>query len=231
MYRSVTDRTRRRNPRSRSRTAPIRSYLRTYSFDAVPYRYIRRTYTPLTHLQHQSLKRHARPDPPRRHHPGLLGLPEDPGQPNPRDRVGGQLVAQHLPRADRRQLVDITDQQHMRTRRNGLDQLVGQTQIKHGRLIDHNQVGVDRMIPVKGRVWTAQPNGTLLNLPQASASRTRAAAAGVPSRTAPQPTNSSTYRSRLSRPPALRGDGCTGWRGEAQQNRASRSMNTARPAC
>jgi hypothetical protein len=44
------------------------------------------------------------------HHPGLLGLAEDLCQRDPGDGVGGEHVAQHLPGADRGQLVDVADQ-------------------------------------------------------------------------------------------------------------------------
>jgi len=47
------------------------------------------------------------------HDPGLGRLAEHLGQPHPRDRLGGEQVAQHLPGADGRELVDVTDQQHM----------------------------------------------------------------------------------------------------------------------
>jgi hypothetical protein len=86
------------------------------------------------------------------HHPGLLGLPEDLGEPDPGDGVGGQHVAQHLPGADRGQLVHVTDQQQMRPRRDRLDQFVGQDQVEHAGLVDHDQVGVERMVPVEAGV-------------------------------------------------------------------------------
>jgi hypothetical protein len=71
----------------------------------------------------------ARVDPVRvDHDAGLLGLAEDPGQPDRRQRPGGQHVAQHLPGADRGQLVHIPDQQQVRPGRDRLDQLIGQGQ-------------------------------------------------------------------------------------------------------
>jgi hypothetical protein len=76
------------------------------------------------------LPEHRRPpgvDPVRvDHHPRLLGLPEDLGEPDPGDGVGGQHITQHLPGTDRGQLVHITDQQQVRPRRDRLDQFVGQ---------------------------------------------------------------------------------------------------------
>jgi hypothetical protein len=50
------------------------------------------------------------------HDAGLLGLPEDLGQPDHWQRPGGQQVGQHLPGADRRQLVHVPDQQQVRPR-------------------------------------------------------------------------------------------------------------------
>ena len=65
---------------------------------------------------------------------------------------GGQHVPQHLPGADRGQLVDIPHQQQMRARRDRLDELVGQQQVQHRRLVHHHQVGVQRVVPVIGGV-------------------------------------------------------------------------------
>ena len=63
-----------------------------------------------------------------------------------------QHVAQHLPGADRGQLVHIADQQQMRPRRDRLDEFVGQDQVEHAGLVDHDQVGVDRVVPVEAGV-------------------------------------------------------------------------------
>ena len=95
------------------------------------------------------------------HHPGLLGLPEDLGEPDPGDGVGGEHVAQHLPGADRGQLVHVADQQQVRPRRDRLDQFVGQDQVEHAGLVDHDQVGVQRMVPVEAGV----PAGAQLQQP------------------------------------------------------------------
>ena len=46
---------------------------------------------------------------------GLLGLAEDLGQANPRDAVGGEQVAQDFPGADRGELVDVADEQQVRS--------------------------------------------------------------------------------------------------------------------
>ncbi|CAM5536850.1 hypothetical protein SHIRM173S_13063 [Streptomyces hirsutus] len=76
---------------------------------------------------------HARP----------LGLAEDAGEADGGDRTAvGQQVPEHFARADAGQLVDVLDEEEVRARGHRLDQLVGQQQIEHGRLVDHHQVGV-----------------------------------------------------------------------------------------
>jgi hypothetical protein len=85
-------------------------------------------------------------------HPGLGGLPEDLRQPYPGNGLGGQHVAEHLAGTHRRQLVDVADQQQVRTGGHGLDQFVRQNQVEHARLVDHDQVGVDRVVAVEGRL-------------------------------------------------------------------------------
>ena len=79
---------------------------------------------------------------------GLLCLAEDLGQAHPRDRAGGEQVAQDFAGADRGELVDVADQQQMRPGRDGLDQLVGQDHVHHRGLVDHDQVGVQRVVAV-----------------------------------------------------------------------------------
>lgn len=62
----------------------------------------------------------------------LLGLAEDPGEADAGHRAAvREQIAQHLARADARQLVDVPHQQQMRARSHRLDQLVGQQQIQH----------------------------------------------------------------------------------------------------
>ena len=86
------------------------------------------------------------------HDAGLLRLPEDLGQPHHRQRPGGQQVPQHLPGADRRQLVHVPDQQQVRARRDRLDQLVGQDHVHHRGLVHHHQVRVQRFVGVERRL-------------------------------------------------------------------------------
>jgi hypothetical protein len=86
------------------------------------------------------------------HDPGLLGLPEDLRQPHHRQRPGGEHVAQHLAGPDRRQLVDVADQEQVRAGRDRLDELVGQDHVDHRGFVDHDQVGVKRVGGVEGRV-------------------------------------------------------------------------------
>jgi hypothetical protein len=74
------------------------------------------------------------------HDAGLLRLPEDLGQPDHRQRPGGQQVAQDLPGADGRQLVHVAHQQQVRAGRDGLDELAGQDHVHHRGLVHHHQV-------------------------------------------------------------------------------------------
>ncbi len=75
------------------------------------------------------------------------------GEPHVRNgRTGGQQVTQHLTGSDRGQLVDIPDQEQVRPWRDGLGELVGQQEIQHGRLVDHDEVGVQRPVTVVGGV-------------------------------------------------------------------------------
>jgi hypothetical protein len=86
------------------------------------------------------------------HDPRLLGLPEDLRQPHHGQRARGEHVPQHLARPDRGQLVDVSDQEQVRARRDRLDQLVGQDHVHHRRLVHHDQVGVERGGRVEGRL-------------------------------------------------------------------------------
>ncbi len=82
----------------------------------------------------------------------LRGLAEDLGEADARDHVRGEQVAQHLAGADARQLVDVTDQEQVRTRRDGFDQLVRQDQVEHRGLVDDQQVRLERVVAVVGGV-------------------------------------------------------------------------------
>jgi hypothetical protein len=84
--------------------------------------------------------------------PELPGLPEDLRQPHPRNRVGGQQVAQYFSGTDGRELVDVTDQQQMSPLRDGVDQFVGQDDVHHRRLVHHNKVSVQPVVAIVFRV-------------------------------------------------------------------------------
>src|SRR5690606_32864509 len=66
---------------------------------------------------------------------GLLGLAEDLREPYAGDGGGGEQVAQHLAGADGGQLVDVADEQQVGAGRDRLDELVGEQQVEHGRLV------------------------------------------------------------------------------------------------
>jgi hypothetical protein len=78
----------------------------------------------------------------------LAGLAEDLSQAHSRDAVGGEQVAQDFAGADRRELIDVADEQQMRSVGDRLDELVGQDHIHHRALIDHDQIGVKRVVAV-----------------------------------------------------------------------------------
>jgi hypothetical protein len=79
---------------------------------------------------------------------GLLGLAEDLGETHPGDGVGGEEVAQDFAGAHGRELVDVADEQQVRSFGDGLDELVGQDDVHHRGLIDHDQVGVEGVVAV-----------------------------------------------------------------------------------
>ena len=78
----------------------------------------------------------------------LLGLAEDLGQAHPWDGVGGEQVAPDFAGADRGELVDVADEQQMRSVGDRLDQLVGQDYVHHRALVDHDQIGVQGVMAV-----------------------------------------------------------------------------------
>ena len=82
----------------------------------------------------------------------LAGLAEDLGQANPRDGVSGEQVAQDFAGADRGELVDVADEQQMRSVGDRLDQLVGQDHVHHRALIDHDQISIQGVVAVVSRV-------------------------------------------------------------------------------
>ena len=63
------------------------------------------------------------------------------------DGAGADDVGEHLPGADRRQLVDVADDQQRRVIRDGLQQRLHERHIDHGGLVDHQQVALERVSP------------------------------------------------------------------------------------
>jgi hypothetical protein len=74
--------------------------------------------------------------------PALGRLSEDLGQAHDRDRSRHDDVAENLPRADRRQLIDIADEQQRRTLRESPKDRPHQRHIHHRGLVDHQEVTV-----------------------------------------------------------------------------------------
>ena len=62
--------------------------------------------------------------------------------------AGVDQVGQELTRPDRRQLVDVADEDHRRPAGDRLEQLIGERHIDHRALVDHQQVAVERRILV-----------------------------------------------------------------------------------
>ena len=85
-------------------------------------------------------------------HAASLRLPEHVGQPHAGQALGGEQVAEYFSCADAGELVDVADNQQVSAGWDRLDQFVGQQHIQHRGLVDHHQVGVQRMVAVKGGV-------------------------------------------------------------------------------
>ena len=75
-------------------------------------------------------------------------LAEHLGQPDHRHGARGDDVGQHLARPDRRQLVDVADQDQGRPSRHRLEQRVHQRHVDHRDLVHHQQVAVERVLLV-----------------------------------------------------------------------------------
>jgi hypothetical protein len=67
-------------------------------------------------------------------------------KPGHREGAGADQVAQHLPRPDRRELVDVADQEQVRAGRDCLDELVREDDVDHRGLVDHHQVRLQGVI-------------------------------------------------------------------------------------
>ena len=72
--------------------------------------------------------------------PALGRLPEHLGEPHHRHRAGGNDVAEHLPRPDRGQLVDIAYDQQCGLVRQGSQQGAHQQHVHHAAFVQHQQV-------------------------------------------------------------------------------------------
>ncbi len=78
----------------------------------------------------------------------ILRLAEDRIEPRHRDYSAGDEVAQHVPRPHRRQLIHIAHQQEVTARLHGLEQVVHQQDVHHGRLIHDDHIRVKRIVLV-----------------------------------------------------------------------------------
>ena len=78
------------------------------------------------------------------HDQALARLPEDLGQAHRGNHAGGDHVTQHGSRPHRRQLIDVTHQDQASPRGQRRDQIRGQPNIQHGRLVHHQQVRLER---------------------------------------------------------------------------------------
>ena len=75
--------------------------------------------------------------------PAAGRLPELLREPDHRQGLRCNQVAQHLARSDGRKLIDVPHDQHRRFAGHRADQRVHQRDVDHRRLVDDNQVGVD----------------------------------------------------------------------------------------
>ena len=122
--------------------------------------------------------------------PALPGLAKNLRQPHDRHRLRRDDVGQHRARPDRRQLIHVADQHQARPRRHRPQQLVHQHHIHHRRLVDDQQIEVERLIAVAleaadGRVEFEQAmNGLALRGRWFRASRLAARPVGAHRRTA-----------------------------------------------
>ena len=76
----------------------------------------------------------------------LGGLAEDLGQTHDRHGTRGDDVGQYLPRPDRRQLIDIANEQQRRPGRQGAEHSAHQRHVDHRGLVDDQQIAVERRL-------------------------------------------------------------------------------------
>ncbi len=91
------------------------------------------------------------------HDQALRRLAEDLGQADHRHRAGRDHVAQHRARTDRRQLIDVADQAQARRRRQRGDQVGGQPHVEHRRLVDDQQVDLERAVGAAAEAPLVRP--------------------------------------------------------------------------
>jgi hypothetical protein len=77
----------------------------------------------------------------------LAGLAKDLSQAHDRHGPRGNDVRQHLPRPDRRQLIDIADQEEGSPVRQGAEQRPHQRHVDHRGLVDDQQIAIERRVP------------------------------------------------------------------------------------
>ena len=80
--------------------------------------------------------------------PTPLGLPEDRGEPDARDAVEVEEVAEHGARPHARELVRVTDQHQGRWERDSLDEMTHQLKINHAPFVYDDNVGFKWVLPV-----------------------------------------------------------------------------------
>ena len=73
-------------------------------------------------------------------------LPEHLRQPDHGNRPRADHVGQHLARPDRRQLIDIADNQKGGAVRQRFQKRVHERHIHHGGFVDHKEVGIERIV-------------------------------------------------------------------------------------
>ena len=78
--------------------------------------------------------------------PALCRLPEDLGQAHHRHRAGRDDVGEHLPRPDRRQLIDVADEHQSSRIWQGTEHRPHQRHVHHRGLVDDEQVAVERRL-------------------------------------------------------------------------------------
>ena len=69
-----------------------------------------------------------------------------------REAVGAQQVGEHLARPDAGQLVGVADEQEMRAGGDRLGELVGEQDVEHAHLVDHDEIGLQRAVLVVPRL-------------------------------------------------------------------------------